>query len=479
MNPHSSPGTSDGNSQSRIADKRRIRWLLVMALLGLLGGCAIGFALYVRPSNNQPFAKQSGAAEGKQANGVSVDVIQPQPGGIDRVSVQPGTVEPFESADLYAKVSGFLVQTLDIGAPVRRGQVLARLSVPEYERQVEKDVAGVEHSIAKVKQMEAHLTAARAEARAARQMIQQAKIDLKTRSAYRSFRSKQRDRITALYKDNAIEATLVDEQMDRFEAAIEAENAAKEAITTAELKAEAAKAKVAQAEADIDDAKAEVKVARAELAKSKVLLDYTVITSPYDGVVTKRSFSRGDFIRSADAGGDRVPVVAVDRTDLMRIIVQVPDRDVPYVDISDAATIQIDALPGRTFTAVIARAADAEDQQTRTMRTEIDMPNHDGKLRRNMYGRVMLTLQKGAPSAVRVPSSALVGKSDGDQATVRVVRDHRMHLAPVEIGSDDGVQVEILKGLSETDRVILRASGPIAEGTEVTETDGCNGAASH
>jgi RND family efflux transporter MFP subunit len=397
-----------------------------------------------------------------------VEIVRAHKGGIDRLCTQPGTIEPFESADCYAKVSGYLVDRLEIGTKVKKGDILARISVPEYEKQVKKDEASVVHAQAKQRLMEARLSAVKAEAKAAEQMIVQAKIEWKSKTAYRSYRFTSLERIKNLRKDDAVDAILLDQETDKYEAACEAENAAREGILTAELKTEAAKARIAQAEADIDDAKAEVNVAKAELERSKVLLSYTIIPSDYDGVVTKRNFNRGDFIRSADAGGDRVPIVAVDRIDLMRMVVQVPDRDVPFVDEGDKATIKIDALPGRAWKGVIARSARAEDPQTRTMRTEIDVPNPDGKLSRNMYGRVEILLQPGSPTALRIPSGALVGKVEAGQAKVRVVRDGRAHFQPVTVGTDNGEVVEILRGLKETDDVIARANGPVEEGTEVT-----------
>jgi len=474
MNSISTTTTVTAEPSEPQHSSRRIWWGL--SLIALSAGVTIwAVALNGRPFFDKP-SKTNGVehAQSKQTGPTLVEVASPLRGGIDRVCLQPGTVDPFESADLYAKVSGFLIETLDIGARVGKDQVLARISVPEYVKQVEKDKASVQRAEAKVKQMEAHLTAAKADAKASKQMIAQAKIELKSKMAYRTFRSQQLAGLTALLKKEAIEAWVVDAENDRYEAAFEAAEAAKEAITTAELKSETAIAKVAQAEADIEDAKAEVNVAKAELERSKVLLDYTIIRSPYDGVVTKRNFHAGDFIRSADVGGDRVPVVAVDRTDLMRIVVQVPDRDVPYVKIGEEATIEIAALENSSgnkpppIKGTVARFAESEDAQTRTMRTEIDVPNPDGKLRRNMYGRVKIVLQKGSPNALRIPSNALVTNETTRQTVVRVMRDHRAHIVPVEVGQDTGVEVEILRGLQPTDEVIVRANGPLEEGAEVT-----------
>jgi RND family efflux transporter MFP subunit len=407
------------------------------------------------------------AAAAEPATAISVEVAHPRAGGIERVCVQPGTVEPFEMADLYAKASGFLAeQTVDIGSRVKSGDVLAKLSVPEYEKQVIRDQARVKNAEAKVRQAEAYIKFSEADARAADAATNLAKVTVRAKSAYREYRQKQLARLKELLSQRAIDARLVDEQEDFYQSAFEGENAAKEQVTAAEERVAAAKAKVIQATADLDEAKSNVGVAEADLAKSEVLLGYTVIKSPYSGVVTRRSFHPGDFIKAADQGGI-IPLLTVERTDKMRVVVQVPDRDVAYVDVGDPATLEIDALPGREFKGVVSRFAEAEDPASRLMRTELDIPNPDGKLRRGMYGRATLVLAAGVPGAVRLPSSAVVSRRDGAAAIVRLVRDGKVHLQPVTIGSDNGTETEVMSGLATTDVAVVRAGGPVVEGTPV------------
>jgi RND family efflux transporter MFP subunit len=409
---------------------------------------------------------------------ISVEVASPRPGGIDRVCLQPGTVEPFEAADLYTKVSGFLVeQIVDIGYPVRAGEVLARISVPEYEKQVKQDAADVTRAEARVDQMKAAITTAEADLGAATAAVALAQAEVKSKVSYRAYREKQRDRIKDLVARSAIDAKLADEHEDHYQSAVSAELAAREGVNAARQKEAAAHARVKQAQADLKYAEAEVETAKARLEKSQVLLDYTVIRSPYTGVVTKRNFHPGDFVRSADAGGERVPVLAVERTDVMRVVIQVPERDVPLVNCGDPAVVEVDALPGVVFKTngadkvEVSRLAASEDSHTRMMRTEIHVKNPDGKLRRGMFGRVTLTLQPGAPGALRIPSAALAGKADGKKGSVRVVQNDKVHLVPVRYGADNGSEVEVLSGLTPDDRVIVRASGPVEEGTLVSTAD--------
>ncbi len=271
-----------------------------------------------------------------------------------------------------------------------------------------------------------------------------------------------------LNAQRAIDAKVVDESEEQYESAVEASAAATEAVASAEQRLIASRARIDQADADLDEARAGVKVAQAELERSKVLVAYSVVTSPYDGVVTRRSFNRGDFVRSADSGGERVPLFAVERTDRMRVVVQVPDRDVPYTNAGDAATVEIDALPGEPLKTTVARVADSEDAATRTMRTEIDLPNPDGKLRRGMYGRVTITLQAAGAGALTVPTGAVAGKSEAGKGTVRVVRAGVVRVAPVVVGADDGIRAEILSGLTASDQIVVRSSGAAGDGTAVT-----------
>lgn len=489
--------------------RRSYLWPAV-ALVVLTGAGAVAWYAVARekPNASEP-ARPAGNRPGQS---VSVEVVTPRAGGIDRMCVQPGSVEPFESADLHAKVSGYLSsQTLereeiqdgrpvlkpvmkdgkpvrvDIGTPVRAGDVLARISVPESEKQVQQDTADVARVESKVEQMTAAVATAEADLGAASAGVAFAQAELKSKTSYRAYREKQRDRIKDLVARNALERKREEEEEDQTQAAVSAELAATEAVNAAKQKEAAAAARVKQAKADLKYAQSEVAVAKARLEKSQTLLAYTVIRSPYTGVVTRRTHHPGDFVRSAEAGGERVPVLTVERTDLMRVVVQVPERDVPFVDVGDPAVVVVDAHAGTvTFKSAgadrveISRTAASEDPHTRMMRVEVDLTNPDGKLlRRGMYGRATLLLQTGSPSAVRVPSSALVGKAEGGNATVRVVRDDVVHVVTVKYGADNGTDVEILTGLTPADRVVVRASGPVDNGTQVAVTNAAPGKAGH
>jgi len=395
-----------------------------------------------------------------------VTVTRPQTGGIPRSTTQPGTMESFDFADLYAKVSGYVKQQdVDIGATVKRGQVLAIIDMPELEQELNRDRAALAQADAQVLQMQARVKTARAEFDAATAAIAQAEADLDKETSYLAFRDIQYNRVKQLFKLNSVDERLVDEKHEQLEAARAAERAARAAILTSRSQAAAADARIAQAEADVVDAKAKVQVATANVAKAQVFVDYTKIVSPYDGVVTRRNFHVGDFIRAADQGGNQ-PLLTVARTDLMRVIVQVPERDVPYTEVGDPAIIELAALGGTKLQAKVSRIANSEDRTTRTMRTEIDVPNSSNRLRDGMFGRVTILVDAGK-NGLTVPSSSLVESSKTRKDSVFVVRDGKARLTPVEVGQDDGPRTEIVSGLSVDDQVIVKPPADLADGAAV------------
>jgi HlyD family secretion protein len=446
----------------------------------VLAGVGIGAGAYFaaegeHQSNGASAAERPGqrsAADSEShPDGVRVEVIKPHRGGIERTTTQPGTVESFESARLFSKVSGYLKeQNVDIGDRVQRGDVLAIIDMPELEKEVDRDAAAVEQAKAHVVQMEAAITSAKADYDAAVSLIGEREADIEHAAATLAYRKKQFERIKQLVLEHAVDFKLQDEAEDHYDASRAGVSSAKASKVSAEAQASASKAKIDQAKADLEDAKAKVSVAEATLEKDRVFLDYTNIRSPYDGVVTFRGFHPGDFINARDQGAS-IPLLSVDRTDKMRVVVKIPDLDVPYVNKGDVATVRIDALPGRHFEGKVARVSNSEDAQTRTMRTEVDLPNNEDRLRDGMYGEVTIALEK-ASDALSVPSSAFVGDSRGGKATLYVVRGGKAHKVEVTIGADNGLNTEIVSGINQDDEVVVHYKGAIANGVPVAIANG-------
>lgn len=433
--------------------------------------CAAGFFWWSRSERGEKSAR----ADTHSANGPSrpsalqVDVVTPSKGGVIRQTMQPGTIHAFESVDLFAKVSGFLKeQSVDIGSKVKAGDVLAVLDVPESQIDITAAEAAVAQAKALEVQAQAKVRTSIAERDAVAAEAAQAKAELERLKARRLLSQKQYDRIAALSSRNAVDERLVDEQQHDLDAAKAGEHAGKAAIGTAEAQRIAADARVKQAQADAEGAKAAVQVAAAHLDRAKALGDYVRIHAPFDGVVVKRNLHPGAFVRSAADGG-AVPLLTVMRTDLMRVAVQVPDLDVPLLDVGDAVTLVIDAIKGEPIKSTIARISSAEDPQTRTMRAEIDIPNPTGKIVEGMFGRATIELQPPTGN-LTLPARCIVQHSGKDKAFVFAARDGKAARVPVTIGGDDGSRVEVLSGLGPGDPIIVNPPGSLADGDAISET---------
>ena len=443
----------------------------VVSTMILIGGL-IAFA-WMHRSHSQSLSNSAFAAGNERhpvtpnESLVKVDVVKPHERGMERTCILPGSIHAYEAAELFAKVPGYLkIQNVDIGDRVTAGQLLAQLDSPELQRDVDRGKAAVERAEAQVGQMKARILAAEADLNAAKTGISRAEASVKRDIAAFDFRDKQFRRFQELVNAKSVDERLVDEKEDQRLAAQAAVDASQANLAESKALVASAAAKVDQAKADLVDAEAEVDVAKANLSKAEVFVEYTRVIAPYDGVVTSRAFHRGDFIRGADQSA-ALPMLTVERTDIVRLVVYVPDGDVPFTDPGDETVTEIDALPGHKFAGKISRIAFSEDKKTKTMRTEVDLPNDRGLLRNGMYGRTKLILQDSNPDAFTVPSSALVGTTKGGKGILFLVSEGIARKTSVEIGVDNGIQAEITKGITSNDQVIVGNINTIKDGQHV------------
>ena len=446
------------------------RIFVVATMILILGMIAFTWIQH----SHSPSLSNNAFAAGNERHSVSttvslvkVEVVKPHEGGMERTCILPGSIHAYEAAELFAKVPGYLkIQNVDIGDRVTAGQLLAELDSPELQRDVDRGKAAVERAEAQVGQIKARILAAEADLNASKTGIARAEASVKRDIAAFDFRDKQFRRFQELVNAKSVDERLVDEKEDQRLAAQAAVDASQANLAESKALVASAAAKVDQAKADLVDAEAEVDVAKANLSKAEVFVEYTRVTSPYDGVVTSRAFHRGDFIRGADQSA-ALPMLTVERTDIVRLVLYVPDGDVPFTDPGDETVTDIDALPGHKFTGKISRIAFSEDKKTKTMRTEVDLPNDRGLLRNGMYGRTKLMLQAGNPEAFTVPSSALIGTTKGGNGTVFVTRDGIAHKTSVEISVDNGIQAEITNGITSNELVIVGNINTIKDGQHV------------
>ena len=342
----------------------------------------------------QKDAPQKGAS--KPEPDTTDNVVQPKKGDARRVSAQPATIQAIESARVFAQLSGWIkTQTVDIGDHVKRGQVLAVLDVADIEAQVKRANAVLNRANSRVRQMKARLVGAEADLETAKLAVKQAEQTVKSAAASVQYRAQRLRRMEELLKANAIDVKLVDESRADHEAAVATEQAAKLTVETTKAQAVVATTRIDGAKADLSTAEAGVILAQANLDQSQMHLAYGNIHAPFDGVITLRNYSRGEFVRSANTRINDAPLFTVERMDQLRVIVSLPERDVPFVDVGAIAELKIDALPGKKWSSKVSRIAAALDPKTRCMLIEIDLPNPTGQIRPGMSGIVTIDIEKG------------------------------------------------------------------------------------
>jgi RND family efflux transporter MFP subunit len=472
----SQPIDSESTKQRPRAEARgRGGWGLGLLILLVLAGVgAGGYYMFVAAGDREEPAKHggsSGLADGGTTARIKprVDVVKPQRGGIPRVTTQPGTVFAFDYAKLYAKVSGYVEKlTVDRGSRVKKDALLVEIYAPELVAAVTQAEAALVRAKAAVDQAAAQVELAKEKINASLAYQKEMEAKLQAAIAQRTYRDKQYHRIQELVARGSVERRLEDEELDRYETAQAEAFAAQAGVQTAKAKVAEARAELAKAKADLEGAQADVKVSDANLTEKRTWESYTRIKSPYDGVVIFRgeAVHVGAFIQSADKGGLGEPILTVARDDVMRTVIPVPDRDVPYCHLGDPAIIRVDALNDSEFTGTVSRISEAEDVNDRTMRVEVDLPNPQRVLRDGMYGRAEIILEKNT-SNWTVPSTAVLDRNNKGEGHVQVVRDGKLYRQAVKVGRDTGKLAEILSGLNADDQVIVHPNVALADGTPV------------
>jgi HlyD family secretion protein len=414
-------------------------------------------------ANSEPISP--GVAEPKGESAIPrIDVVRPRGGGVVNSTTQPGSVEAYNYANLFAKVSGYLAtQKVDIGSLVKVGQVLATIDAPEIVQAADQAAAELKQAEAQLKLNAAALDTAKANVVTARANVLEKQADVKQADAVLEYHKIKYSRISDLYKQKSIDERAVDEERQERDSSEAARNVGVAAARTAQADLVAKEALEKQAEANLADTRAKVQVASAVLAKAKVYVGYLTITSPYNGVVTLRNYHVGDFIRSSEQGSQK-PLLTVAETDLMRVVVKMPEEYVPLTEPHDPATFKVN-FTDHVFRGTVSRIANSLDRTDKTMRTEIDLPNPKNELRDGMYGYATIELSKSL-QGLTIPSRSLVNNGDSTYS-VFVVRDGHLRRMKVKVSVDTGVRAEIVSGLQPDDLVVMQPTEDLTDGQTV------------
>ncbi len=415
---------------------------LVVALVATLG-CDPG----ARSRTNPPAAAVA-----------SVAVVTPVRANVNKSINLPGQIRAYEETLLHAKLSGYVKSwSVDIGARVKKGQVLAVLGMPELEAEAELKRASIDEAQSQRTQAEAMLEVAVANLASTRAKLAEVEAGVKRAVAdLERWRSEDR-RVGQLFQEHALSGSLLDETHSKLKSSESAHDEILAQVKSAEAAVVQAQAQVAKARSDVTAAAAHVTTARASAAQTEAMLTYTKIIAPYDGVVVARRVDTGDL---TDAGPGGQALFTVARDDLVRVVVDSPELDAVGIEPGSRASIRVQAIPGRVFVGTVARTSWTLDVKSRTLRTEIDVANPDGKLRPGLYVHAILVVQEHE-NALTVPSLA-VGQLE-DKPFLAIVRDGRVHKTPVVLGLRSDGRTEVVSGLAESDHVIAGNPGALAQ----------------
>jgi RND family efflux transporter MFP subunit len=379
---------------------RALRFSLIATALLLLPGGLCAGA--VRYYNG----KQDLAAAAEQrrdfAPNVRVAVVRASD-GMMTVSL-PATTTAFEAANIFARTSGYIEKRyVDIGDRVKAGTLLADITAPELDHQIAQAQATLTQDQATLHQTEASHELAR---------VTNARDSNLVKQGWLTLQQGDNDRLTLAAQDSAV-----------------------------------------------DVAKSNIAAQQAQIRILNQEKDYQRVVAPFDGVVTQRYIDNGSLVQSGST-----MMFTMMHSNVIRIQLYVPQDEAFGVEPGVRAVVHVPEIPDRSFPGTVTRIARALQPGSRTLLTEIDVPNPDGALSPGIYCIVDLHIPRKTPSFV-VPADAIVFNENGLQ--VAMVRNDRVHLQQVSIARDFGKEVEVRQGLKAGDRVILNPMVDLTDGRKV------------
>ncbi len=374
-------------------------------------------------ASNMMVACKSSDPDTKAAEISSATVAAVKRASITHALSLAGQFQAYQVIDVHPKVSGFIKHIyVDIGDKVREGQMIAVLEVPELQAQLEGTVAQVGQRNDEI--VRAQHDVARAEAEYA-----------------------------ALHANNT-----------RMQGAAKAQPGliAQQELDDTLSKDLSAAAQVDAAKAALAAARGASQVAVADSDRVRAIQGYTKVVAPLDGVITWRYADTGALIQSGrDSNDQALPIVKLSESGLLRLRMPVPEDAVKYIKVGDELQIRVDAL-GRSFPGKIVRFTRSVNFETRTMETEVDVPNKDLSIDPGMYANTQLQLGH-VENVLTIPVEALVLR--GAKEVVYVVDgENHVRERTVQVGLEGSQLAEIKSGLKEGEHVIVGGQGKYQEG---------------
>lgn len=326
----------------------------------------------------------------------TVRVTKPVRSAPIAVVALPGDVQAMEEITIYPRTTGYVKRWLvDIGDEVKEGQLIAEIDTPEVRAQFEQSEAALAESVASLER--------------ARATVHLAKITT-----------------------------------NRLRGLVARKNAAQQDLDDSENN-------LAVGEANVRLAEATVAVNKSNVQHMQELLSFSQIQSPFAGTIVGRYLETGKLVSSGNGTGQALFRIA--RTNPVRVFINVPQTYSAGVVKEMTAEVRARDIPGRVFHGVVTRTARSIDPLTRTLLTEIQVPNDDGALLTGSYVQVRMEVERYNPPLL-IPASALIFNSEGTQVAV-VTADHKVELRVIDVAGDFGSQIGITTGITQDEQVVI------------------------
>ena len=396
------PSAELGFALPEPAKLSRGRAVTITVVTLLVAGAA--FLLAFRPRSA---ARAELEARAQQAGKAAprLTVVAPKLVSSERAVRIPGSIQPLEEAVIHARANGYVARWLvDLGDKVKADQVLAEIEVPELNQELSQARAALAKAQASKAQAEA-----------------------------------QKSLATSVF--------------DRTGKLVSAGVATQQEL-------EQTQAQSAVGDANVNLAQAGIEAERANIRRLSDLQQFSKVTAPFAGTITARSIDRGSLVTAGSTTLFRLAA-----TETVRVFVQLPQDVATNVVVGGPARVMVREFTGRSFDGTIARTAGALDPVTRTLNTEIRVPNLDGKLLAGMYAEVALSLS--APRQVyEIPATALLNDAQGLRVAL-VQPNNTLHLQPIGIERDLGATLQVSSGLNGGERLVQIVGAELTEGQRV------------
>ena len=354
----------------------------------------------------------SGAkTDSRKSRVITVGTAMPIREDLDIRLMYTADIQPFQQVNIFSRVDGYIAKLhVDKGDLVKANQLLVEIDHTDYV-----------HAVNRAK---ANLVAARADVLRQEANVRNARLQL--------------TRMEALIKDQFVSQQDLDNAQIAHDMAM----------------------------AQLESLRAQVKQMEVALQQAETNLTYSYIRAPFAGYIAERNLDAGAFVSGSTGSTSTMSrgILNLHEVGTVRTLIEVVEKDVPLVKIGQKAEVRAEAYPNRVFVGTVTRVVQALNRQTRTMTVEVDLPNQDHLLKGGMFARVELVVGKHE-HAVQIPADALTRLDELQY--VYVVKDGKALQVPVEVGDRVGNRIEITKGLTGEEQLIVSGKDLVSNGTPV------------